>query len=72
MSSNLYDLLCVAKDASQAELKKAYYKLALQLHPDKNPNDEVEKIGRAYAVLMERPSSMPMPSSGSCHVTQPC
>ncbi|CAN9510309.1 unnamed protein product [Ophioblennius macclurei] len=50
-----YEVLGVNKEASEDELKKAYRKLALKFHPDKNhapgATEAFKKIGNAYAVL---------------------
>lgn len=51
-----YEVLGVAKNATAAEIKKAYRKLALQYHPDKNPGDKVaeekfKEAAEAYDVL---------------------
>ena len=52
---NYYEILGIDPSASQDEIKKAYRKLSLQMHPDRNPNpDAVEKyklVNVAYEIL---------------------
>ena len=58
MAADLYQELGVEKSASEAEIKKAYRKLAAILHPDKNPGDKraearFKVVNRAYQTLSD-------------------
>ena len=58
MKEDYYDILGISKGASDAEVKKAYRKMALKYHPDKNPDDngaedKFKKAAEAYEVLSD-------------------
>ena len=58
MNKNPYEVLGVARDASEADIKKAYHKLVLKYHPDKNPGDKnaeekFKEVNNAFDILKD-------------------
>ena len=56
---DFYEILGINKNATSDEIRKAYKKLAIKWHPDKNPNNKEEaeakfkEISEAYSVLSD-------------------
>ncbi|MDR0484944.1 MAG: molecular chaperone DnaJ [Alphaproteobacteria bacterium] len=58
MSKDFYEILGVAKNANEADIKSAYRKMAMKYHPDKNPNNKeaeqkFKEVSEAYEVLKD-------------------
>lgn len=58
MNKNPYEVLGVARDANDADIKKAYHKLVMQYHPDKNPDDKAaeekfKEVNNAFDILKD-------------------
>ena len=70
MSDDYYSVLGVGKSASDAEIKKAYRKLAMKYHPDhakgnKGAEEKFKKISEAYAVLSDKDKRQEYDTFGS-------
>ena len=58
MKEDFYEILGVSKNATEAQIKKAYRKKAIEYHPDKNPGDKsaeekFKKAAEAYEILSD-------------------
>ena len=57
MAKDYYGILGVPRNATDGEIKKAFRKMAMQYHPDRNPgkeewaNEKFKEINEAYGVL---------------------
>ncbi|XP_027863205.1 dnaJ homolog subfamily C member 9 [Xiphophorus couchianus] len=58
-TSDLYEVLGTNKEASEADIRKNYYKVSLKVHPDRAPDDpqateKFQVLGKLYAVLSDK------------------
>jgi len=58
MADDFYDTLGVSRDASDADIKSAYRKLAMKYHPDRNQGDAASEqkfkdVSQAYEILKD-------------------
>ena len=58
MNKNPYEVLGVARDATDVDIKKAYHKLVMKYHPDKNPGDKAaeekfKEVNNAFDILKD-------------------
>ncbi|XP_077352338.1 dnaJ homolog subfamily C member 9 [Festucalex cinctus] len=58
-TASLYEVLGITKEATEAEIRRSYYKLSLKVHPDRAPDDpkateKFQVLGKLYAVLSDK------------------
>ncbi|XP_029962265.1 dnaJ homolog subfamily C member 9 [Salarias fasciatus] len=57
--SDLYGVLGISKEATEAEIRRSYYKVSLKVHPDRAPDDPLatekfQVLGKVYVVLSDK------------------
>ncbi|XP_019715961.1 dnaJ homolog subfamily C member 9 [Hippocampus comes] len=58
-TASLYEVLGINKEATEAEIRRSYYKVSLKVHPDRAPDDPLatekfQVLGKLYAVLSDK------------------